>query len=233
MSSFSHLIVPNWDWLRPLECARRRGAPAAMGEVVAVSAPAVASRALLAPPVAHVVTYRNNLNKICGTPAAPRDAWAVDAVLLGGVMFLDIVKTPQGDGAGCWGGAPQHQSQQDLQTYYGYKFESVCSHKGPAGAGAGTGTATGREGAPGPAPTVDATSEYATVVRFCLGGLAVVMAAEIDMQDPKGRHVVSCSGSTVMWSGRFIGQGVSRRVVPASWITLSLKLCVETVLLLV
>ncbi|KAK9828456.1 hypothetical protein WJX72_000086 [[Myrmecia] bisecta] len=63
-----------------------------------------------------VITYRNNLNKICLTPLNPGDAWAVDACSSGGPLCLDIHKLPQKSYPG-----------SDKFEYYGYKFEALCT----------------------------------------------------------------------------------------------------------
>ena len=51
------------------------------------------------------------------TPLCPGDKWAVDACLWQGTLYLDIVKTGQAD-----------YLNADRFTYYGYKFESLCTN---------------------------------------------------------------------------------------------------------
>jgi hypothetical protein len=55
---------------------------------------------------------------------------------------------------------------QDLMTYSGYKFESVCTDNSDTAVAAAV---------------VDATSEYSVLVRLKLQDLVVVMAAEVDL----------------------------------------------------
>jgi RAT1-interacting protein len=50
------------------------------------------------------------------TPLALGDKWAVDACLWHNTLYLDIVKTGQADFPG-----------SDRFTYYGYKFEALCT----------------------------------------------------------------------------------------------------------
>ena len=47
----------------------------------------------------HIVTYRNNLNKICNSLYNTRDndLWEMDAIFLDGTTFLDMRKNPMGD----------------------------------------------------------------------------------------------------------------------------------------
>jgi RAT1-interacting protein len=129
-----------------------------------------------------VVTFRNNLNKILLTPFAPGAAWALDACAgspAGATVFLDIVHTPDS--------GPRNPNA-DRFEYFGYRFESLCCPAPPpaasasdAGAAGGGGGGEERHGA------VDATSEFATVVRLRLGGHRLLMAAEIDCQARAGR----------------------------------------------
>jgi RAT1-interacting protein len=65
-----------------------------------------------------VCSYRNNLNKILLTPISPRDGWEMDCCFheKSGTLFLDIVPGPQAT----WKDA-------DKFTFYGYKFEAVCT----------------------------------------------------------------------------------------------------------
>eukprot|EP00854_Cymbomonas_tetramitiformis_P007601 gene7601-9053_t len=100
-----------------------------------------------------VVTFRNNLNKIAGTPFDSRKEWEVDACLSDGVLFLDIRDGP-GDG--------RSFQNQDRFMYYGYKLEELSTNDNAKPS------------------TVDATSEFCTVVRLRIGDLKIMMAAEID-----------------------------------------------------
>lgn len=64
-----------------------------------------------------VCTYRNNMNKILMTPTT-RDAWALDCCFdsRAETLFLDIVPGP-----------PATFRDAEKFTYYGYKFEAVCT----------------------------------------------------------------------------------------------------------
>lgn len=60
-----------------------------------------------------VLTFRNNLNKIFGTPFDPSNSWALDACWRGGVLYLDIVLQEAQ-----WQGDP---ADQEKFTYWGYR----------------------------------------------------------------------------------------------------------------
>lgn len=98
---------------------------------------------------AHICTFRNNLNKIFGTPLKLDDSWVVDACFYEETMYLDIVKNEGKEYPGA-----------DRFTYYGYKFEAIC-----------TGGVDGK---------VDATSEFASLLGLQIGPHRILMAAEID-----------------------------------------------------
>lgn len=132
---------------------------------------------------------------------SPQAGWCIDAVFFDGVLFLEIQHTERPStaaaaaaavggataaaasaassaSASCAaGGAPSASAasfstspQDDRMTYYGYKFEALC-------------TVLGGEDPDDAA--VDATSEYAVVVRFRLGSHRVLMAAEVDCYLPQ------------------------------------------------
>eukprot|EP00878_Enallax_costatus_P008175 GHUV01008548.1.p1 GENE.GHUV01008548.1~~GHUV01008548.1.p1 ORF type:complete len:346 (+),score=90.54 GHUV01008548.1:62-1099(+) len=100
-----------------------------------------------------ICTYRNNINKVLTTLIGDSD-WAIDCCKWGNTVFLDINKSA---------GNVTYPNQDKL-TYYGYKFEAVC---------------TGQD-------HVDATSEFAVVVQYQLGQHRVLMAAEVDAMKDDG-----------------------------------------------
>ncbi|KAL0053458.1 hypothetical protein WJX82_005954 [Trebouxia sp. C0006] len=99
-----------------------------------------------------ICTFRNNLNKIFGTPLELKSSWTVDACRLGSIMYLDIHQLPQ-----------TTYPDADLFQYYGYKFEALSTQQSE----------------------VDATSEYAALIRLRVDKLRILLAAEIDCFDPK------------------------------------------------
>lgn len=102
---------------------------------------------------ADFVSYRNNLNKLAGTPFNFRDEWELDAVKLAdSPVFLDVRKL--GDDVS----SPMHKRFM----YMGYYFESLC---------------TGTQDEP-----VDANAEFCSIVRLRLGLHRIAFAAEIDCE---------------------------------------------------
>lgn len=99
---------------------------------------------------ADIVTYRNNMNKIGGTPYENRDGWELDCALVAKTVFLDIRKTNK----------ESTDPQQQRFMYYGYRFESLC---------------TGLEDEP-----VNANSEYCSISRLRIANHRILMASEID-----------------------------------------------------
>ncbi|KAJ9513141.1 hypothetical protein QJQ45_029370 [Haematococcus lacustris] len=115
-----------------------------------------------------IVTFRNNLNKILGTPLNLRDGWVVDGCWSHpGVLYLNMVQRPEDE--------PRFPDA-DRFEYYGYKFEQLCS-VAPAPAPA---PAAPHNPGPCPEPVVDATSEFSALVRLGLGKHRILMAAEVD-----------------------------------------------------
>ncbi|KAI0561813.1 RAI1-like protein [Gracilaria domingensis] len=106
---------------------------------------------------ADVVTYRNNLNKIAGTPYNRRDNWEMDCAMVGNVLFLDIRKIDD----------DVRNPSAARFMYYGYRFEALC---------------TGNEDEP-----VNANAEFCSIARLRIGNHRIVLSAEIDctIGDPK------------------------------------------------
>ncbi|GIL54992.1 hypothetical protein Vafri_10666 [Volvox africanus] len=98
-----------------------------------------------------VVTFRNNLNKLLMTPLQRNEPWVIDAVFYNNTLFLEIVKL-QGK---------QQPPDHDRFTYYGYKFEAICTDADPD-------------------TVVDSTGEFASMFQVRLGQHLILMAAEMD-----------------------------------------------------
>ena len=105
---------------------------------------------------ATIVTYRNNLNKIAGTPYNFRDAWEIDStcVIENGPTFLDVRKLDDGRG---------EDARQKEFMYMGYYFENLC-----------TGAAD---------QIVDANEEFCSILNLQLGDQKILLAAEIDCEE--------------------------------------------------
>jgi hypothetical protein len=66
-----------------------------------------------------ICTFRNNLNKIFGTPLELKSSWTVDACSIGPITYLDIHQLPQ-----------TTYPDADLFQYYGYKYAfpvAICN----------------------------------------------------------------------------------------------------------
>lgn len=99
---------------------------------------------------ADVVTFRNNLNKLGGTPYNKRDDWEMDCTMVENTLFLEIRMIDSNTS----------NSKRDRFSYYGYRFEAVC---------------TGEENQP-----VNANSEFCSIARLRIGNYRILMSAEID-----------------------------------------------------
>lgn len=120
-----------------------------------------------------VITFRNNLNKICGTVIDRRKAWIIDSCCLSTypqTIFLDIQVTStftriirtalfqKTEDEGVF-------QDSDRFSYYGYHFEHLM---------------TGQDDS----SPVDSTSEFAMVVETQLNELSCAIAGEVDCCDP-------------------------------------------------
>jgi RAT1-interacting protein len=158
-SSGGGSAVPHALALPPLPCNLDAGPEAAYrakdGDakpgVELVVAAALAAGAALS--TCDVLTFRNNLNKILGTPLDAKAGWTVDACLVGGTLFLDIVK-PQEE---AWMRTPEQQRF----VRWGYTFEARCTGQAVA----------------------DANAETNVLVSTRVGALRVLLGAEIDCCD--------------------------------------------------
>lgn len=65
-----------------------------------------------------IITFRNNLNKILGTPCNIKSGWAVNAVCLNSTLFLDIVKQENE-----WESSPEAAKFD----FWGRAFEAACT----------------------------------------------------------------------------------------------------------
>lgn len=105
--------------------------------------------------LADVITYRNNLNKIAGTPYNGRDEWEMDCVKVDNSVFLDVRKLDEGR---------QPNAMHKRFMYYGYRFESLCTNSADK-------------------PTC-ANSEFCAIIRLRMGRHRILFGGEIDCQKP-------------------------------------------------
>jgi RAT1-interacting protein len=130
---------------------------------------------------AYFVTYRNNLNKLLATLQCPNDDWCIGVKRLADQRWLLRVRdTPRR--------RDEERSQSDaqmLQSYYGYRFEALC---------------TGHD----PSTPVDANDEYVGLFNCKLGDHRLAVAAEIDCVDDAGTYV-ELKTNKLLASKRLVG----------------------------
>ena len=134
------------------------------------------------------------------TPLSRQDEWSIDACLHnegnttgggadsgdgGGTMFMDIRKAPQRD-----------YPNSDLFTYYGYKFEAVCTSTASTAEGYGVNTPE--------SSAVDSTSEFALLLSLRLGSHSVLMAAEVDCCSDPSKATATEEGCSLLIPGDFM-----------------------------
>jgi len=119
------------------------------------------------------VTYRNNLNKILGTPYQ-KDPWKIQVSRRQGIIFLEVVKDRSSEPEGEW---------QRRCCYWGRRFEEYCL------------------GTPHNLSESD-RCEHCVVVRTRLKSHRIIIGAEIDgcMQDPNGPGYVELKTSKQLLS---------------------------------
>ena len=131
---------------------------------------------------AHFVTYRNNLNKLLATLHCPKDDWCIGVKRLAGDhrWLLSVRDTPRR--------RAQEDDQSDgqkLQSYFGYRFEALC---------------TGHD----PAKAIDANDEYVGLFNCKPGDHRLAVAAEIDCVDDAGTYV-ELKTNKLLASKRLVG----------------------------
>lgn len=72
----------------------------------------------------HVLSFRNNLNKIFGTAFDPDFGWSIDGCFMYGILFLEIVQTEN-----AWkdGKSESELKRLDMLEKFGYQFEAKCT----------------------------------------------------------------------------------------------------------
>uniref|UniRef100_M4C4V7 Decapping nuclease n=1 Tax=Hyaloperonospora arabidopsidis (strain Emoy2) TaxID=559515 RepID=M4C4V7_HYAAE len=111
----------------------------------------------------HVITYRNNLNKIMGTPYNSKSSWTFDVEKRNGCVYFNVRKTPQD--------IENIRNQQENQrrgAFAGRRFEIYSTHAKP-------GTLND-----GKQRVVNEDEEYCSISAMTLGDKRLVVAAEID-----------------------------------------------------
>ncbi|XP_047306686.1 NAD-capped RNA hydrolase DXO1-like [Impatiens glandulifera] len=103
------------------------------------------------------VTFRNNLNKIMGTPYMRKTPWEIGVHKRNGVVYLDVHSLPE---------RPQREIDRQ-RCYWGYCFETLATEDPKRGDGEEI-------------HHIDANVEFCSVVKTKLGSNCILMGAEID-----------------------------------------------------
>eukprot|EP00736_Rhodelphis_marinus_P007144 Rmarinus@m.11837 len=118
--------------------------------------------------LADVVTFRNNLNKLCGTVYFPNDGWRMEVQRYRDTIYLDIRSDPD---------PADENSQRGM--FWGRRFEEVCT----------------RPAAHSDPRPCDPNAEFCRVVSFDMNGVRCFMAAEIDCRYPDTEDYVELKTS--------------------------------------
>ncbi|KAG6964606.1 hypothetical protein JG688_00007619 [Phytophthora aleatoria] len=117
---------------------------------------------------AHFVTYRNNLNKIMGTPYNSKNGWTFDVEKRSGCVYLDVRRTQEDIDSN----RNPHENQR-RGAFAGRRFE-IYSTQPKA-------DSSGDE-----QRKVNEDEEFCSISAMTLGDKRLVVAAEIDCYEDKG-----------------------------------------------
>ncbi|KAL4138637.1 hypothetical protein PRIC2_002142 [Phytophthora ramorum] len=121
----------------------------------------------------HFVTYRNNLNKIMGTPYNSKNDWTFDVEKRGGCVYLDVRRTQQDIESN----RNPHENQR-RGAFAGRRFEIYSTYPKPS--------ESTDDGKGDNQRKVNEDEEFCSISAMTLGDKRVVVAAEIDCYDDKG-----------------------------------------------
>ncbi|KAL3667424.1 hypothetical protein V7S43_007650 [Phytophthora oleae] len=114
----------------------------------------------------HFVTFRNNLNKIMGTPYNSKNDWTMEVEKRDGCVYLDVRRTRQDIESN----RNPHENQR-RGAFAGRRFEIYSTHPKP-------GDDEQRK--------VNEDEEFCSISAMALGDKRLVVAAEIDCYEVKG-----------------------------------------------
>jgi RAT1-interacting protein len=131
---------------------------------------------------ANFVTYRNNLNKLLATLHCPNDDWCIGVRRLDGdnrwlLRVRDTPRRREEEG--------NQSDAQKLQSFFGYRFEALCTDSDPA-------------------KPIDANDEYVGMFNCKLGDHRLAVAAEIDCADDAGTYI-ELKTNKLLASKRLVG----------------------------
>eukprot|EP01125_Pyxidicula_operculata_P016238 TRINITY_DN5560_c1_g3_i3.p1 TRINITY_DN5560_c1_g3~~TRINITY_DN5560_c1_g3_i3.p1 ORF type:complete len:268 (+),score=35.13 TRINITY_DN5560_c1_g3_i3:654-1457(+) len=112
------------------------------------------------------ITFRNNLNKIMATPWKNKDEWEVEVYKYEKTIFLGIVHLPQAE--------PESDIQKKA-TYWGYKFEDMCTRE-PKDVDVDVDR------------TPDPSDHFCSIILNQIGNNRIIMGAEMDCYEPDSQN---------------------------------------------
>ena len=138
----------------------------------------------------HFVSYRNNLNKIMETPYNHRDPWRIHLRRTQGTIYMDVVKLPER--------SMQSAADRDKFTFWGYKFEQLCTQDAAAEDGTNA---------------VNANEEFCSVFKIKIGDTRIVLAAEVDCaMPPPPLPAAPAGGAGTARRGEYVELKTSRMI---------------------
>ncbi|KAE9052944.1 hypothetical protein PR003_g55 [Phytophthora rubi] len=123
----------------------------------------------------HFVTYRNNLNKIMGTPYNSKNDWTFEVEKRAGCVYLDVRRTQQDIESN----RNPHENQR-RGAFAGRRFEIYSTHPKPSSS-----ESSGDEKR-GDQRKVNEDEEFCSISAMTLGDKRLVVAAEVDCYEAKG-----------------------------------------------
>ncbi|OAX41436.1 RAI1-domain-containing protein [Rhizopogon vinicolor AM-OR11-026] len=116
-----------------------------------------------------VISWRGVMTKILTAPYEERDPWELNVMCVDGTMYfeehLSEEKLKEKNGL---------EPRQQLQSYYGYSFESYCTSSTSAGHERSSSGAIGWGG------DVDTNVQWCSVVKTKLGDTRIIIGGEVD-----------------------------------------------------
>lgn len=116
----------------------------------------------------HILTYRNNLNKLLGTPYNVRDEWQIGVSRHGRTVHLHVLESE------AKAARERARSEQERRmAYWGYAFEHAAT---------ATERVVGLSDEEERERPVDCNAEFVSIVQTKLGGNRLIIAAEVDCE---------------------------------------------------
>ncbi|KAG8469675.1 hypothetical protein KFE25_006130 [Diacronema lutheri] len=118
---------------------------------------------------AHFLTFRNNLNKLLGTPYNLRDEWRMGVSRHGRTVHLHILETEVQAAREC-----ARSEQERRMAFWGYAFEHAATASGKPRAAS--------EDVFSEDVRIDCNQEFCSIAQSKLGGNRIILAGEVDCE---------------------------------------------------